>query len=106
MQCDSSNASSRGANLQSEMSMVRKKIDLLDEQIIRLLARRFSFTHRVGLLKAEIGETPIDPARQAHRRQLLRELASTYGVDVDLVEDLFARIQRDTVANHSRLARS
>src|ERR1700759_1837495 len=105
MQCDSSNASSRGANLQSEMSMVRKEIDLLDEQIIRLLAKRFSFTHRVGLLKVQIGETPMDPARQGHRRQLLQELASRHGVDATLVGDLFGRIQRDTVANHSRLAR-
>lgn len=104
MQCDSSSASSVGASVQSEMSMVRKEIDILDEQIVCLLAKRFSLTRRVGVLKAQIGQPPVEPARQSHRRQLLQGLASAHGVDAELVTDLFARIQQDTVASHARLA--
>jgi chorismate mutase len=90
--------------MQTEMSSLRKEIDLVDEQIVWLLAKRFVLTYRVGELKATIGEAPLDPARQAQRRELLQRLASTHAVDGALLTDLFARIQKETVANHMSLA--
>lgn len=90
--------------MQHEMVELRNEIDALDEQVVALLARRFALTHRVGLLKAQIGETPLNSQRQIQRRELLQRLALMYSVDAPLVLDLFSRIQKETLASHARLA--
>jgi chorismate mutase len=89
---------------QIEMTSIRMEIDSVDEQVVALLARRFALTHRVGELKAAIGEAPLNAARQAQRRQFLERLAVTHRVESRLIMDLFARIQKETLASHARLA--
>lgn len=88
----------------AEMRQVRQQIDRVDEAIVRLMAKRFALTHRVGELKAEQGEQPLDAERQAQRRRLLAELASRYGVAPQLLDGVFAVVQEEVVKRHRHLA--
>ena len=86
-----------------DLGSLRASIDRLDEQIIALLAERFTRTHAVGLAKAARGDTAIEPARRRQRTALLRDLAVRHAVDEGLVEDIYALIAREVVRNHERL---
>jgi chorismate mutase len=90
--------------MEARLADLRTEIDSVDGQLVTLLARRFKLTHEVGIWKAQVGEAPLHPERQEQRKRLLTKLALDCGLDPALVFDLFARIQRETVANHTRLS--
>lgn len=95
----------KGEAVQEDLLRLKAKIDATDETIVALLSKRFALTHRVGELKAMVGEAPLNPQRQAERQRLLQMLATFHGVGFTLVSDLFARVQRETLAMHERLAK-
>ncbi|SFM92708.1 chorismate mutase [Variovorax sp. OV329] len=95
-------------DIEKEMAEVRLRdlreaIDLIDDEWIALLARRFEKTREVGMLKARLGEMPSDPARQKQRARLLATLSRRHGVSLVLIHALFATISAEVVAGH-RLA--
>lgn len=55
-----------------DLSDVRKKIDIVDEQIIRLLNERADLVHEVGVIKKSAGQPIYAPERE---EQVLRGLA-------------------------------
>ena len=48
-----------------QIQTLRRNVDDCDEQIIRLLAQRKSFTDIIQQKKRELGDLPTDPAREA-----------------------------------------
>ena len=56
-----------------KLSALRQKIDVLDEQIIRLLNERADFVHEIGLIKKTDGAAIYVPERE---EQVLRGLAA------------------------------
>ncbi len=56
------------------LQQLRKRIDLLDNQIVSLLNRRLRLAQQVGNLKIQNGGRIYDPQRE---QQLLRQLCST-----------------------------
>jgi chorismate mutase len=88
----------------AELLEARKEIDRIDQALIDLLVERFSWTHRVGLVKATHGLEAVDAEREAQKLARIREQCQEQGVNPDLVVELFTRIMEEVVRNHRQLA--
>ncbi|MFD0704442.1 chorismate mutase [Alloscardovia venturai] len=75
----------------------RAVIDEVDEQIIRLLARRFTATRQVGLLKAKAGFAALDSVREEHQLERMTVLARECGLEEEI-----AHAYRDFVVTESK----
>ena len=60
----------------AELQDIRDSIDNIDASIVHMLAERFRFTQKVGVLKARHNMPPSDPGREAQQITRLREIAS------------------------------
>lgn len=90
-------------SLPAELLSVREKIDELDHELIKLLARRFELTHQVGKLKASHALEALDSSRETEKLERIRALCEHNALNPDLVADLFCRIMEEVVRNHKRL---
>ena len=75
-----------------ELEKIRKEIDGLDEELVRILAKRIGLIPMVAEYKKKNNVERKDPSREEEIIKAKRELAKEFGVDPDLVEDLFRRI--------------
>lgn len=89
----------------AELLEARKEIDRIDQAMINLLAERFTWTHRVGVVKAAHALQAVDADRESQKLANIRELCQARGVDADLVVELFTRIMEEVVKNHKQVAK-
>lgn len=76
----------------TRLEELRLAIARLDEEIIRLLAKRLAMAKEIGKVKQRLGTQVLDPAREAEVVRHAAELAREHGVDPELVRDLLWRI--------------
>ena len=75
-----------------EVQKLRKKIDAIDENILRLLGERAEICRSVGLLKKE-NDIPItDAARENEVYANIRNKAPDFGLDAEQVEGIYRQI--------------
>ena len=89
--------------LPPELLQARARIDEIDQELIKLLADRFSLTLQVGKIKASQQLQSFDPDREAQKIQNLRQVSEEMGINPNLVENLFTQIMKEVVKNHQRL---
>ncbi|WP_129336736.1 chorismate mutase [Cellulomonas endophytica] len=87
-----------------ELARLRHSIDNIDAALVHLLAERFKATQQVGLLKAERGLPPADPAREARQVARLRALAVDADLDPVFAEKFLAFIVEEVIRHHEALA--
>lgn len=75
---------------------LRKQIDQIDIELVKLLAKRQNITSQVGAYKNKIGKPIYDPQREADLISKRRNLATDLNVEPDLVEDVLRRIMRES----------
>lgn len=75
-----------------DIQKLRKKIDELDEQILRLLGERAEISRSIGLLKKEGGMPVTDTYRESQVYKNIREKAPDFGLDADQVEAIYRQI--------------
>lgn len=75
-----------------EIQKLRKRIDEIDEQILRLLGERAEISRSIGLLKKEKGIPVTDTYRENQVYRNIREKASDFGLDADQVEAIYRQI--------------
>ena len=81
----------------------RRSIDNIDAALVHLLAERFAHTQRVGVLKAEHGLPPADPARERKQVERLRSLADQAGLDPTFAEAFLRFIVTEVIRHHERI---
>lgn len=92
--------------VRSELSRMRDSIDNMDAALVHLLAERFKVTQRVGVLKAEHGLPPADPARESSQIARLRALAVDAKLDPEFAEKFLTFVVAEVVRHHEALGRS
>ena len=83
---------------------LRGSIDNIDAALIHLLAERFKATQQVGVLKAEHGMPPSDPAREEQQIARLKTLAADADLDPEFAEKWFNFVVAEVIRHHTAAA--
>lgn len=86
------------------LAALRRSIDKVDAELVRLLAERFRITHDIGIYKAEHEMSPVDLVRQHQQVDGLRQLALAEGLDPDFCERFVHFVMDEVIRNHRRIA--
>jgi chorismate mutase len=86
------------------LNSIRQSIDNIDAALVHLLAERFKFTQKVGVLKADAGMPASDPERERVQIQRLRALAVESRLDPDFTEKFLNFIVSEVIHHHERIA--
>ncbi|BDU38409.1 bifunctional chorismate mutase/prephenate dehydrogenase [Vibrio nigripulchritudo] len=79
-----------------ELNELRDQIDLVDKQMVDLLAQRLALVEKVGEVKSEHGLPIYVPEREAAMLASRREEAEKQGVPPQLIEDILRRTMRES----------
>ncbi len=90
---------------QDQLNTLRHSIDNIDAALIHMLAERFRCTKAVGVLKAEHGLPPADPAREEQQIARLRALARDADLDPDFAEKFLGFVIREVIRHHEAAQR-
>ncbi|MEV8267552.1 chorismate mutase [Microbacterium sp. NPDC076911] len=86
------------------LKRLRGSIDNVDAALMYLLAERFKATKQVGVLKAEHGMPPSDPAREEQQLARLRQLALDAELDPEFAEKWFNFVVAEVIRHHTEAA--
>jgi chorismate mutase-like protein len=75
----------------------RARLDVIDEQIVALLGKRFDVIREVAELKAEHGIAPVQPDRIEEVVARARAKAEHAGVDPKLVEQIYRTMIEEAI---------
>lgn len=78
-----------GENASADLRETRELIDDLDEDIVRLLARRMILAKRAGQEKAKLGRPVVDPEREHALQARRAELAGGMGLPEEDIRNVF-----------------
>ena len=80
------------ADAEARLAQLRRGLEEIDEELIRLVGRRRDLVLEVGSVKEALGRPVLDPTREAHVVRRAAERARALGVDEELVRDVVWRI--------------
>lgn len=86
--------------MSNTLQKLRKGIDVIDRQIMSVLASRFKVTHKVGIYKAKHNLPPLDKKREEEIFAYKKLLAIKYKLNPVLVEKIFKLIISEVRRNH------
>ena len=75
-----------------KLNFLRKKIDEIDEQILKLLSQRMKHVFKVGELKKKRGIIPLDSKRWKKVLDSKLKLAKNLELDKKMIKDIYERI--------------
>ena len=84
------------------INRLRDAVDLIDRDVVRLLARRRRITTKIGRVKADRGMPVLIPNREEELLSIIREEARLQGIDEEYVAKLFAMVLADSRAAQER----
>ncbi|MCG9631835.1 bifunctional chorismate mutase/prephenate dehydrogenase [Vibrio sp. Isolate30] len=82
-----------------ELNELRDQIDVVDKQMLELLAQRLALVEKVGEVKSEHGLPIYVPEREAAMLASRRAEAEKLGVPPQLIEDILRRTMRESYAS-------
>jgi chorismate mutase len=81
----------------AEVIELRKKIDLLDQELVDLLGIRMKLTERIGEFKGEYNIPVLQPARWGAVLERAKLNAQKKGLSTDFIEELFKAIHQESI---------
>ena len=84
------------------LAELRAQIDLLDEELLQLLAKRLDVVHKIGEVKQQHGLPIYVPQRESEMLQKKREAATKLGLSPNLIEDILRRIMRESYVSENQ----
>ncbi|MDR0788716.1 MAG: chorismate mutase [Bifidobacteriaceae bacterium] len=82
------------------ITKLRKKLDKIDEKMIKIMVKRFSVTTRIGWLKAEYDKSELDPNRELAQIKNYEMLAIKKNLSKNLVDGLHKLITDEVKKQH------
>ena len=83
-----------------ELLSLRNQIDMLDDELLSILAKRLEVPARVGKLKADNSLDPVDEDREHQKLIDLKARAAGKGLSPDFVLNLFKMVFAEVVEKH------
>jgi len=87
----------------SHLEELRSQIDLLDDQLVEVLARRFRLTDEIGRLKRDLGLPAVDAQREQQQRTKIRQFARQHGLSEDIALKVHRAIIDEVVIKHRKV---
>jgi len=79
------------------LNQIRRQIDLIDSEIIELVAKRATLSKHALALKAEYGVCLHSPRREQEILERVKSLATSHGFDSLVAEHIFMPLLRQYV---------
>jgi chorismate mutase len=98
-------STTRGEDIRRAADLLRghrESIDRLDAILVFTLAERFKHTQSVGVLKAQHGLPPSDPARESVQIARLERLAEEADLDPAFARKFLNFIISEVIRHHER----
>jgi chorismate mutase len=90
--------------VEPDLNQLRESLDVIDTDLVLLLAKRFRITERIGLYKRAHNLEPSDPKREAAQMARIAKLAEQNHVEPRLVLEVMRSILDEVVRNHEAVA--
>lgn len=87
--------------MNEELNALRDQIDLVDKQLVDLLAQRLKLVADVGEVKSRHGVPVYAPEREAAMLASRRAEASAVGISPDMIEDVLRRVMRESYSSEN-----
>ncbi len=85
------------ANSEGEFQLYRRQIDEIDEELVRLLAKRMDISRSIGELKREKGLTVFQPFRYRETMEHCTACCRGGALDADSVREIFEIIHSESI---------
>lgn len=82
--------------MSNELTEIRKKIDLVDSELISVFEKRLALVKEVGRIKSTTGTPVYVPERETALLEKRRAEAIEKGISPDLIEDVLRRLMRES----------
>ena len=80
--------------MNKNLNQLREEIDVVDEQIIRLLSQRMELILKVGAFKKKHGIIPLDAKRWQEVLNSKLTLAKQFGLDTEMIKNIYENIHK------------
>ena len=80
--------------IENKLQGYRKQIDKIDEEIIKLLAKRFETVTKIDKFKKENNLSIIDNNRFQKVLNKVKNIASKHGISVSFIQDMYNLIHK------------
>ena len=85
--------------MDKELESLRKKIDVLDSALVRLISKRLKLAKKAGKYKKKKGLKIIDKKREKEILLGVEKKARKYGIDEKFLQNIFKRIIKESRKN-------
>jgi chorismate mutase len=76
----------------NEIMRLQEEIDRIDDSLIELLKRRFCRSRKIGAIKRQTAQPPLDPLRIQGQREQFAVRSQAAGLDAELSRNLYSVI--------------
>ncbi len=92
--------------INSEIEQIRTEIDILDDMLIELLAKRMSLSHKIGELKKNNQLSILQITRWNEILNTRQKKAQFHNLNANFVENIFNEIHRESINIQSNIIKT
>lgn len=87
----------------SSLKNLRRQLDKIDEKLLKILAKRFEITKKVGIYKKKKNLPPLDREREKEIFKQRKLLAKKLNLSPRLIKQIFRLIIKKVKENHKKI---